>query len=426
MKQRILWAIAPFLTALMLMSAPTPAAAQWAVVCVNCATEITAGMILNAIQTGFQQTQQKVTDSIKGAAEAQTTATSESSKVISDANTRTAANMKKLEVELETEPLDPCGVTAAARGGSEASNNRPAGSGRGAGGAGGGGGATATAGATKEMQEALKIGNGDKASPSPEVVAALATRGSCGTFAKGDLREGACKGAGYSTGVSSGFPNADIRAETLFDGPQNAADIAIGVNRKLTIKPGNSAEKMAVNAFIRNLETPTDLRTLTATELNTEAGRNYMALRDSYDASMSLATKPLRDQEALITANKTTLPILKQLMKSEDGRYVATELDRVYPNWKVDGISYAQLMNLEASRRYLNEDWHVRMAAANDKQLLAEQVQMQAFNGYLTVALLERIQQLGIIQGAVAGATVRSEKMPLLVAAHRAAKRPGG
>ena len=232
-----------------------------------------------------------------------------------------------------------------------------------------------------------------------------------------------CGVAGFATGASSGFPDADIQAETLFDGPQTASDKAAGVKRKLTIKSGNSPERTAIESFIRNLETPLDLRTLTANEINSEAGRNYMALRDSYDAAISLATKPVRDQQSLITANPLTLPILRQLVRSEDGNYITARLNASYPGWKTDGVSFAELMQLEADRRYLNEDWHVRMAGANEKQLMAEQVQLQALHGWMNVAMLERAQQQAILQGTTAGAALRSEKMPQLIAAHRAAKR---
>ena len=210
----------------------------------------------------------------------------------------------------------------------------------------------------------------------------------------------------------------------MFDGPQSAADRASGnVNRRLTIKSGDTSERTAVEAFIRNLETPLDFRTLTKNEINSEAGRNYMALRDSYEASMSLATKPVRDQQSLITASKKTLPVLNQLAKSEDAAYVTKRLNIAFPSWKTDGISVAELMQLEADKRYLNEDWHVRMAGANEKQLLAESIQLQAFQGWTSANLLERLQQQAILQGTTAGAAIRSEKMPQLVAAYRAAKR---
>lgn len=390
--------------------------------CVFCARETTAQAILQAVNDA----RDRIVNAIQGSAVSQSTATSESAKIMAESTAKTAADMKKLDVQIKAEPLDPCGVTAAAKGGSAAAVNRPGGGGRGGGGGGGGSGSASsppTAGATQDMQKVLAISSGAAPAPAPEIAAAMAAKGACGTFAKDGLRAEACRNAGFSASASSGYPDADIHAETLFDGPQTAADRAQGVNRKLTIKSGNFPERTAVEAFIRNLETPIDLRALGPTEINSEAGRNYMALRDSYDAAMSLATKPVRDQQSLITANKTTLPILKQLAKSEDSRFVTTKLDSSFPSWRSDGISFAQLMQLEADRRYLNEDWHVRMAGANEKQLLAEQVQLQAFNGWLNVSMLERLQQQAIIQGTAAGAAIRSEKMPQLIAAHRAAKR---
>lgn len=396
------------------LTAALPARAQWAL-----------DFTVNRVVVAVDLARERIVGAISGLSTAQTTATAESARVIADANTQTASEIKRVDAINAGEPLDPCGVTAVARGGQATSTNRPAGSGRGGGGPGGGGSpASPTAGATADMKKALDIANGAIPTPPPEIAAALAVSGACGTFAKGTLREASCTGAGFSPGVSSGYPNADIRAETIFDGPQSSADVALGTRRKLTISGGNSSERMAVNAFVRNLETPLDLRSLTAKELANETGRNYMAIRDSYDASMSLATKPLRDQEGLITATKDTLPILTQMMKGEDGPYISSTLDKAFPAWKTEGISMAQLMSLEANRRYMNAGWQVRMAAANDRQLLAEQVQLQAFNGFMAVALLEKMQQVAIIQGAAAGSAMRTEKMPQLVAAHRAAKLP--
>jgi len=387
------------------------------------ALEPTALQILSAVnQVGarLSQAQDRIVSAIQGASTAQTTAASESARLIADANTKTAADMKKLDAEIDFEPLDSCSVTALAEGGTDVTNNLPASSGRGS------PAPTPTAGATKAMAAVLEIANGKMPAPAPELGAAMAANGACGTFAAGGLRAESCRGAGFSPGLSSGYPNADIRAETLFDGPQTSADEAAGINRKLTIRPDNSPERMAVLSFVRNLETPVELRTLSAAELNSGAGRTYMALRDTYDAAISLASKPLRDQESLITANKATLPVLRQLMKGQDGQFIVRTLDKTYPSWASDGISFAQLMSLEASRRYMNEDWHVRMAGATQRQLLAEQVQLQALQIWTQVSLLEKIGQLGIIQGAVAGSVLRAEKMPMLVAAYRAARKPGG
>lgn len=384
-------------------------------------SEITGQRILAAVDTVSRRvssSQEAIVKAITGATTATNTAISETGKLSSEANIRTTVEMKKAELDTAYEPLDPCGVTAAAKGGGGSASSKPSGPGR------GGSTPSPTAGATKAMQETLKIANGERTNPAPEVAAALAVSGACQSFAKGTLREAACTGAGFAPSALNGHPNADVRADTIFDGPQTAANLASGATvRKLTIAPGNVNEKTAVSAFIRNLDTPVDLKTLTNAEYGSEAGRNYMALRDSYDASMSLATKPLRDQESLITANKATLPILAQMTKGEDGPYVTAELDKTYPDWRKDGISYAHLMSLESSRRYLNEKWYARIAGAGDKQIAIESLQLQAFAQWTNVAILERLQQLSILQGSSTGSLIRAEKMPLLVAAHRAAKR---
>jgi hypothetical protein len=394
--------------------------------CANCANEVTTqssfrevNVNLVGLTTAFRTGVERIVGAIQGAATSQTTATSEAARIIAEAGAKVATDMAKVETAIKYEHLDPCSVTAVARGGDAVVTQRPAGSGRGS----GGGGAAASAGATPAMKDALDFGAGRRAAPPPEIAAAVTVKGACGTFAQGGIREQGCKNARFAVGVSSGLPNADIKAETLMDGPQTPADIAKGVTRKLTIAPGDSRERMAIAAFIHNLETPMDLRTLGPDEIDSLAGRNYMALRDSYDAAMSMATKPLRDQESLITANKATLPVLQQLLKGEDARFVSGYLGRVYPAWQRDGISHAELLQLEANRRYLNADWHVRMAAANERQLLAEMVQLQAVGNWMLVQLLERSQQQSILMGTTAGAVIRTEKLPQLVAAHKAARK---
>lgn len=387
--------------------------------CVNCATSIQAAQILAAIQLARQSN----VDAIQGASSAGSTATMEAARVVAEANAKTAGVIETTRIESRYELLDPCSVTAVAKGGSEAQRTRPHGSGRGGGGGGNGGTPTPTQGSTKDMKRALEIAAGERPAPPPEVIAALAASGACGSFVSGGTREQMCKDAGFSLELKSGFPNADVRAETLFDGPQTATDMASGTRRKLTITPGNSSEKMAVNAFLRNLETPLDFRALEARELKSDAGRNYMALRDSYEAAMSLASKPMRDQEAMMTANPATRPILAQLLKGADSAYVRDYLIKAYPRWDKDGISFAELLNLETARRYHNERWHERMAAANEKQLLHEQVQLQALNIWVLSSLAERMQQLNAVQGNTAAAVIRQEKMPGLLAAHKAAQR---
>jgi len=148
-----------------------------------------------------------------------------------------------------------------------------------------------------------------------------------------------------------------------------------------------------------------------------------MALRDSYDAAMSLAMKPVRDQAMLMRANTSTKDIVNQLLQSDDAPFVKSYLQKAYPNYANDGISINELVNLEAERRYRNPQWLVRMSSAPDRQLLQEQVQLQAVQLWMMSMALERLQQIAVLQGNVAAAMVRQEKLPTLVAAHKAAQR---
>lgn len=84
----------------------------------------------------------------------------------------------------------------------------------------GGGGAAPNAGATSDIKKTLDLAAGAQPSPSPGVASALAAKRACGTFAKGGVREQGCRDAGFDTGLASGYPNADVLAMMLLDGPQ--------------------------------------------------------------------------------------------------------------------------------------------------------------------------------------------------------------
>lgn len=422
-KASLLSSVFPASVASLLFLMPLPTHALFGgggggtVYCTNCATSADIAGVVAAIGTSTAS----INKAIQGAATSQTAATNENARIVSEANLATEVAMQKARVaEVYTMP-DPCTITAPGRGNVAGSERvRSYSSGRGA----SGGGATSapTAGASTTMQRALSISSGATPAPAPEVVAAIAASGACGTFAKGAERDRMCRGAKFNPAASPDFPNADVRAETLFDGPQSAADIAKGVVRHLTIPSGNTKERTAVAAFIRNLETPLDLRALTAAELDSSQGRNYMSLRDSFEAVMSMATKPLRDQEALLVASRDTIGPLNQMLAGMDGPFVQSWLDSVYSNWRSEGISQAEMMNLEAVRRYKNEAWYVRMAAADARQLQLESLGMQALQIWQTNLMLERQQQANILAGSIVGALARQEKMPQLVAVHKSAQ----
>lgn len=387
------------------------------VYCTNCATTDQADRI---IENGTRLIQ-----AIQGASSANTRAVSENARIVAEANATTEQRMEHARIAARYDLTDPCTVTAPGRGNVVVGEReRGHASGRGASGGGGGGRAPATSGVSTPMRDAIAISEGSRPPPEPEATAALASKGACSSFVRGGERERMCIGAKFELGLSSGLPNADVRAETLFDGPQRVSDQQKGIVRRLSVPNGDSSERTAIAAYIRNLETPLDLRALRPKELDSIAGRNYMAMRDSYEAVMSLATKPLRDQELMMLDNRESLSAINQMLAGADASFVRRWLDSVYPAWASRGISALELMNLEAVRRYKNEGWYVRMAQQDERNLALESANMQALQIWQNNQMLERQQQQNILLGAIAGVLLRGEKMPGLIAQHKAAQTP--
>lgn len=394
---------------------PSVAHAQRAVHCTNCATSSQAAAINSQLQSANVQLQRLVT-AIQGSSAANTTAQEGAARIMAEANVQTAREMEMARSAIRNRPLDPCGATAVVNGvtggAGDVVRDRGTRVGRGA--------EVPPGGGSPALTRSLDIAAGRQAAPAPEVGAALSAMAACESFAQGGRRSAICERAGFQRHASANpHPNADIRAITLFDGPQPQADRVI---RRLTVVEGTQAD-VAQRAFLRNLDTPVDLRELTAPELRTDAGRNYMALRDAYEARISLAMKPAEDQVMMMRANPNTRPIIEQLLQSQDGSFVQQYLQGAFPQFRSEGISLLELINLEAERRYRNPDWLPRIQEATGEQLVREQIQMQALQIWMTAQMLERLQQIAIVQGAATGVLVREEMMPQLVAAHRAAQR---
>ena len=408
--------LAPVAAAAALWLGPMGAAQARAVHCTNCATSSQASVIISSLNTGFTN----LATAIQGASAANTASAEGTARVIAEANAHTQSEIERSRSLIRYQPLDPCGATAmvnSAPGGSQdVARNRGSTSGRSATGVPRG---DAVRG---NMRQALEVASGVKPAPAPEISAAVASQGACETFVASNAdtpRARACRGAQIPQRTPNPHPDADVRAETLFDGPQRDAGQIV---RRLTYRQ-DTHEHGAMEAYLRNLAVPIDLRELSKAEVQTEAGRIYMALRDTYEAMISLATKPARDQARMMRADENTKDIINQLLNSDDAPFVRDYLSRAYPDYQRDGISFAELINLEAERRYRNPKWMERMASASDRQLLQEQVQMQAFQIWQMNLLLDRVQQLAIVQGQTAASATRTERLPGLIAAHRAAQR---
>lgn len=376
-----------------------------------------------AIQASMATNTQRIIGAISGSTATIASQTARSAEMTVQGNQRTESVMEQNRQNDRYQVADGCAVLANTRGSSEASRSS-VGLGGGVGRSGGGGRGSAT-GVSGDMQRALNISTGAEPAPSPEAQAALASSGACSSFvsaAANRVRADTCTQAGFNASASNGYPDADIRAETLFDGPQRGAT-ADQFRRRLTVD-ADGPEASAMNAFLRNLNTPIDLRQLRRAELRTDMGRQYMAYRDAYEARMSLAEKPARSMVADRFANRALLPVVEQLLASNvTGPFVRTYLNRNYPNWASRGISLDELTNLEAERRYMNREWHLLMASAPPEVHQKEQTAMLAFQTVLMTRILNKLSEQTVLTGQTSATQVRQEMMPQLIQLHSAASK---
>lgn len=272
-------------------------------------------------------------------------------------------------------------------------------------------------GVNNSMATVLNASEGRAAAgrPAAEVTTALAAEGACGSFVTpGSPRGKACSDARLSVGNSNGFENADVRATTLIAGPQRGGAPA---TMSFNLDAG-SPEHAAVAAYRRNLFSTFDLRDLSPAEASTDAGRRYLAMRDAYNARMSMAEYATNRHVAHIRADRATIPVLRELVKPDgDPAFTAAYLGRVKPDWQSRGVSTDELINLEVQRRYMNADWLNRTVSMAAEPRAAEQLRVSALTNVLLFQLYQETRLNNIMLGAQMGKDVRQEAMPEMRAA---------
>lgn len=359
--------------------------------------------------------QNAVVNAISGSTQTLAAQQAKSAELTSEANQRTQSVMQQTRNEQRYEHPDACAVVAASKGEADAVSDALKNSvGRG----GGSGARSPSGGVSSNMQKAMDIRAGRVEAPSVEVQAALISSGACSSFAaSGTVRGAACTKAGFAPNASNGHPDADVRAETLIDGPQSSVDPSAWRKRRTIDPTGN--DRAALEAYVGNLDTPVDLRALNRAELNSDTGRKYMSFRDAYDARMALALKPAKIVAADMIASADLKPVVDQLLQSDvTGPFVKAYLDKAYPAWSTNGISVDELLNLEAERRYLNKDWHVKMASLPPEALVREQTTMMAAQNLLLTRIYDRLGLLSVTSGQTMATGVRQEMLPQLIALH--------
>lgn len=336
-------------------------------------------------------------------------------------STDMAKNDAALNVEKATRlPLDPC--ANAARGladpsfdrlnpGFSNANGSPFGP-RGL-----GGGSRPKTGSSS-LDKAIAIARNDEMAPPPEVQAVVAQRGACEAYAAGGVRAQECRFSGANPSVSSGLPDADVRAATIYDGAQAAGD-----EGKISLS-FNDKQLAAAGAYVRNLSAPVQLRDLTQIEAKTDEGRRYLALRDSFQARLDMAMRPIEEWTSNRTKYKPTIPILQAMMDGNGAasRYLSTHLPQTAPDWRSNGVSMHQLLYIDAARRYDNPEWVKEIAATSDSATLQrEQLMLQAQMSSLMTKNLFESQKTNMLLGAIYQASLNRDFMPELAAQHKRA-----
>jgi hypothetical protein len=313
---------------------------------------------------------------------------------------------------------DPCSIGAMAGvGGGDPLRSAPA-AGAGASYRGGSGSVSRP---STPLGRALAISEGTVPRPAVEVTAAIGASAGCNAFATG-ARANDCTAAKLPPTQAGGYPDADVSAATLIDGPQAAGE---HIHRMSVDMDTNSPAEMAIKAFRRNIEwSANEPRSLTAGELQTEAGRRFLGIRDAYDAKMSLARMPTDHHLTMISSSTSTIQAIQDMMKSAtDTAYLQSYLAQFKPNWQTKGVSPDELLNIDVNRHYFNLDYVASVAQMEPAEVAREQLRQQA----LTNVLLQRLGQEQRIAGLVAGgqlaAATRAEMIPDLKAAHNAAIR---
>lgn len=268
------------------------------------------------------------------------------------------------------------------------------------------------------------------AAPPPEQLVTAASQFGCSAFASGG-RANACNdtgGASWKPANTAKRPNADVRAETLFEGPQAGAETVV---KRRTVY--GDLDELAIRALMRNLVDPIPLRDLKTAEKRTDEGRRFLALQDTYNARISVATQGLRDRVADMWPDIETKGYLQGLMDgsgtSPTAKYVKDHLagikgaDGTPHDWNKLGISPAELRQIEANRRYRNPDWYKYLGQASEREQFIEMASMSATQIAMQVEMLEELRRTRVAISMIAAGQVREELKPLLARQHAAATK---
>ena len=280
----------------------------------------------------------------------------------------------------------------------------------------GGGGAN---GGANRLDQAKQIALGNVSAPPSEVGAVNASTAACSAFAVNGERADQCKKAGAIPTNPSPYENADLKADTLVNGPQDLKKPA----KTFGIDTTNDNQKQALDAYMTNLRNYAPLRALDAAELRSEAGRRFMQAQNAFNARLDLADIVMRNDAAKISldGSKVTTDALKSMADGNLGAFTKSALQGA-TDWATKGVSPDKLLELDVQRRYFNPEW-VNKTAKEPLWVAQEQLVVAAQTNVLLHKVYEEMRMNNRVSAQMLRALVTMEMRDELKRMHDQAVR---
>lgn len=254
--------------------------------------------------------------------------------------------------------------------------------------------------------------------------------------ARADIAVGACEGfAGDPNSTrgqmcrkvpglrinSSPFVDADVKAETLFQGPQKNDRRHV----QLTVSSQEKTQdRDARKAIVAALSEPVPPPGVHPAALGTGEGLAFLGEFTKHQAQISLAAEPVRKWDAETTSSKTTLESLRSLLNDDVTRiFVEKKLDTEFPPWRNAGVSHIHLAEIQVEKRVGNPGWYKYMSQATDVEKAAEVPMILAEQQRILFDLLLEIKKLNVLAGQQLAEQIQANDLPTLQRLSEAANK---
>jgi hypothetical protein len=220
---------------------------------------------------------------------------------------------------------------------------------------------------------------------------------------------------------SNPYADADIRAETLFDGPQQKGK----EQTRLTVtEKQRTPERDARKAILASLSQAVPPPGVHPSAFGSPQGLAYIGELTEHQAKMSLATSPMRDWDAQTTSTQATKESLRSLLNDDvTALFLQTKLDKEFPPWRNDGVSQLHLAEIQVEKRAGNQDWYKYMARATNVEKAAEIPLILAEQQRLLFDLLLEVKKLNILAGQQLAQQIQNNDLPTLQRLSEAANK---